>query len=78
LALSERVKWRTFTDESLKRWSVYVCGSCERLVFDRHAKTWVCGRGHSITKNYCSDWVDGIMSIRIRMPDDCFMYLGEQ
>ena len=72
----ERVRLRTFTEKSFEHWSQYACGTCKHLVFDRHANTWICGRGHSITREHCGDFVDDIMNIRIRMPDGFLMYLG--
>ncbi len=72
-----RERFRTFTEKSFERWSQYVCGVCKNLVFRRDINTWVCGKGHSITKEYCADFVDDYLNIRIRMPDGHFTYLSE-
>jgi hypothetical protein len=73
----EPFKYRTFTEKSFDRWSKYVCGVCKHLVFRRDINTWVCSKGHSITKEYCVDWVNDTLHIRIRMPDGDFTYLSE-
>lgn len=73
----ERFRWRTFTEKSYERWSQYVCVVCKHLVFRRDMSTWVCGKGHSITKEDCVDFVDDFLHVRFRMPDGQFMYVGE-
>jgi hypothetical protein len=72
------LKVKTFTEKSLDYWRQFVCGSCKNLVFSRKRNTWVCGRGHSVTKEFCADWIDGIANIRVKMPDGCMMYLAEE
>jgi hypothetical protein len=73
-----RIKYKTFTEKSFEHWSQYVCGTCKHLVFRRQANSWVCDKGHSITKESCVDWVDDILNTRIRMPDGCLMYVGRE
>jgi hypothetical protein len=46
---------KTFTEKSFDYWRHFVCGSCKNLVFSRKRNTWVCGRGHSVTKEFCAD-----------------------
>jgi hypothetical protein len=74
---AERVKFKTFSENSFRHWWQYACGVCKHLVFRRDMNTWVCGKGHLITKEYCVDFVDDSFNIRIRMPDGQFMYLSE-
>jgi hypothetical protein len=70
----ERERVKTFTEKSWVYWREFVCGSCKRLMYSRKERSWVCGRGHSITKEYCADWVDDVWNIRIGMPDGCVMF----
>jgi hypothetical protein len=66
---------KTFTEKSFEYWRQFVCGSCKNLVFSRQRNSWVCSRGHLVTKEFCADWVDDIDNIRVRMPDGCLMFL---
>jgi hypothetical protein len=31
-----------------------------------------------VTKEFCADWVDDIVNIRVRMPDGCLMFLHDE
>jgi hypothetical protein len=69
---------KTFTKKSFEYWSQFVCGSCKNLVFSRQRNSWVCSRGHLVTKEFCADWIDDIDNIRVRMPDGCLMSLHDE
>lgn len=69
---------RTFTEKSFEHWSKYVCGVCKHLTFSRQRSTWVCGLGHTVTKEYCAKWVKDIENIRIKLPDGYLMHLSEE
>ena len=64
-----------FTEKSFEYWRHIGCDSCKNLVFSRQRNSWVCSRGHSVTKEFCADWVDDIANIRVRMADGCLMFL---
>jgi hypothetical protein len=70
-------EFKMFSEKSFERWSEYACGVCKHLVYRRDLKTRVCDIGHSVTKDFCADFIDDHLHIRIRMPNGEFMYLGQ-